>query len=178
MAFSFLDRWFNRALTPSEETAPNSQDLVGAEEQFQRGLEFANGEVVPVNYAQAAHWYAKAAEQHHSLAQLSLAAMYGQGRGLSRDETKSRMWLVRAANLGNAAAQYRVGVQQHLACRDELAEKLTERRIEALKWVRLSAAQGYPGAETACEYVALGMTCKEVAEGGRRATSFVASTGE
>ena len=46
--------------------------------------------------------------------------------------------------------------------------------IAALKWVRLSAAQGHPGAESACQFVALGMTWEEVAEGGRRAAAFVA----
>jgi hypothetical protein len=84
------------------------------------------------------------------------------------------MWLTRASNLGNAAAQYRLGVQQHLACRAGRAESAVEGRIEALKWVRLSAARGYRGAESACEFVALGMTREEVAEGGRRAAAFVA----
>jgi len=44
--------------------------------------------------------------------------------------------------------------------------------------VRLSAAQGCRGAESACEFVALGMTREEVSEGGRRAAAFVAGKGD
>jgi TPR repeat protein len=131
---------------------------------------------VAQDYKQAAQWYAQAAEQNHSLAQLSLATLYGQGRGVARDQAKSLMWLAKAANLGNAAAQYRLGVQQHLLCREDSSGTAAEGRIEALKWVRLSAAQGCPGAEGACEFVALAMTREEVAEGGRRVAAFVAVT--
>jgi hypothetical protein len=49
--------------------------------------------------------------------------------------------------------------------------------MEALKWLRLSAAQGYRGAESACEFVTLAMTRDQVSEGGRRATAFVAVKG-
>jgi hypothetical protein len=83
------------------------------------------------------------------------------------------MWLTKAANSGNAAAQYRLGVQQHLAGRTSQASPAVERRIEALKWVRLSASQGCRGALGACEFVALGMTREEVAESARRAAAFV-----
>jgi len=176
MAFSFHRRWFSRTDTPSLEVRPNPSESDGAEAQFLRGLRFASAEGVAQDYAQAAHWYGQAAERDHSLAQLNLAALYGQG--VLRDEAKSLMWLTRAAKLGNAAAQYRLGVQQHLACRGGGRGAAAEGRIEALKWVRLSAAQGYRGAESACEFVALGMTREEVSEGGRRAAAFVAGKGD
>jgi TPR repeat protein len=82
--------------------------------------------------------------------------------------------MTRAAKLGDAAAQYKLGVQQHLACRENRRGTVSGARIEALKWVRLSAAQGYRGAASACEFVALPMTREEVAEGGRRVAAFVA----
>jgi TPR repeat protein len=107
------------------------------------------------------------------LAQLNLAALYQRGQGVTRDEAKALAWLTKAANLGNAAAQYRLGVQEHLACRTAVAASAVEGRIEALKWVRLSSAQGYRAAESACEFVALAMTREEVAEGGRRAAAFL-----
>ena len=127
-----------------------------------------------MDYAQAAQCYTEAAEQGHSAAQVNLAALYERGQGVTRDQGTARMWLTKAANFGNAAAQYRLGVQQHLTYRTGWAGGVDgEGRIEALKWVRLSATQGYRGAESACEFVALAMTREEVAEGGRRAAAFV-----
>jgi TPR repeat protein len=174
MAFSFLRRRSNHADTPAVAAIPHQEKPVGAEAQFLKGLEFADGKGVVQDYTQAAHWYAQAAEQNHALAQMSLATLYKQGLGVARDEAKSLLWLSRAANLGSAAAQYRLGVQQHLASRGSAMGRPAETRIEALMWVRLSAAQGHPGAESACQFIALGMTREEVAEGGRRATAFVA----
>jgi hypothetical protein len=84
------------------------------------------------------------------------------------------MWLTKAAKLGNAVAQYRLGVHQHLLFRERWNPAAAEGRIEALKWVRLSAAQSYRGADSAYEFVALGMTRDEVAEAMRRVGAFVA----
>lgn len=174
MAFSFLHRWFSHCDSPPAEPIQTSTDTPPAEVQFLKGLRFASGQGAAQDYAQAAQWYAQAAEQNHTLAQFNLALMYGQGQGVVRDEVKSLMWMTRAANLGDAAAQYKLGIQQYHACRRAGLEATPERRIEALKWVRLSAAQGYRGAEGACEFVTLGMNREEVTEGARRAAIFVA----
>jgi TPR repeat protein len=174
MSPSLFRRRVNRSTTPTPEIAPNPSTAAGAEAQFLVGLKFASGQGVAQDYTQAAQCYTEAAEQGHSLAQLNLAALYAQGLGVTRDETKALMWLIKAANLGNAAAQYRLGVQQHLACRTGRAEPAVQGRIEALKWVRLSAAQRYRPAQSACEFVALSMTRDEVAESARRAAAFVA----
>lgn len=173
MSFSFLRRWGNRSVGPSAELASNPSTPAGAEEQFLRGLHFASGQGVAQDFVQAAQCYAQAAEQGHSRAQLNLATLYEHGQGVTRDAAAARTWLTKAANLGNAAAQHRLGVQQHLACRTGHAGPAVERRIEALKWVRLSAAQSYRDAESACEFVALNMTREEVAESGRRVAAFV-----
>jgi TPR repeat protein len=174
MSFSSLRRWVNRStseVTSSPSTPP------GAEALFLRGLSFANGQGDAQDYVQAAQCYAEAAERDHSLAQLNLAVLYEHGQGVTRDETKALMWLTKAANLGNAAAQYRLGVQEHLGCRPGRGGPALAGRVEALKWVRLSAAQGYRGAENACEFVALKMTREEVTESGRRAAAFVPGPG-
>ena len=173
MALSSLRRWFSRSQTPVAEVTPRHEEPIGAEEQYLRGVEFADGLGVPQNYAQAAQWFARAAEQNHAQAQLNLATLYRQGQGVNRDPAMSLQWLTRAAKLGNAAAQYRLGVQQHLAGRVGRATAAPETRIEALMWVRLSAAQGHQGAESACQFVTSGMSWEEVAEGGRRAAAFV-----
>jgi TPR repeat protein len=143
-----------------------------AEAQFHKGLNFAIGQGVAQDYVLAAQCYTEAAEQGHSRAQLNLATLYEHGQGVTRDQTKARSWLTKAARLGNAEAQYRLGVQQHLSCRTGRLEPAIEGRIEALKWVQLSASQGCGGALGACEFVALGMTREEVAESGRRVAAF------
>jgi uncharacterized protein len=138
-----------------------------------RGLNLASGEGAAQDLAQAVQCYTLAAEQNHSSAQLNLAMMYRKGQGVLRDEAKCLIWLTKAANLGNAVAQYSLGVQQHLLSRHSSKGATGEGRIEALKWVRLSAAQGCRAADGACEFVALDMTREEVAEGGRRAAAFI-----
>lgn len=177
MAPSFFRQWLNRRDTAPPLPTANQADADDAESQFRLGLKFANGQGAAQDYAQAARWYAQAAEQNHRLAQFNLAQMYAQGQGVLRDKAKSLMWMTKAAELGDAGAQYKLGMQRHRAGRDGQNEVAPEGRIEALKWVRLSAVQGYRGAEGACEFLALGMTLAEVAEGERRAVAFVAGKG-
>lgn len=175
MSLSSLRRWIHRSTTASVEvvSAPDTLSPGSPEALFLQGLRYASGDGLPQDYAQAAACYTRAAEQDHSLAQLNLASLYERGQGVTRDQAKALVWLSRAAQLGNAAAQYRLGIHEHLACRTSQAGPAVENRIEALKWVQLAAAQGYGAANNACEFVALGMTHAEVAEGGRRAAAFV-----
>ena len=172
MYFSSLRRWVNRSADSAAEVTPDSSP-VPCDAQFLKGLNFASGQGVAQDFVQAAQCYTEAAEQGHSRAQLNLATLYEHGQGVARDEAKALRWLTKAAGLGNAEAQYRLGVQQHLACRTGRLAAAVEGRIEALKWVRLSASQGCHGAVGACEFVALGMTREEVAESERRAAAFV-----
>lgn len=174
MTLASLYRCFRRSGRPPAATLPKPEAGGDAETQFLRGVQLASQEGVEPDYLQAAQWYELAAAQNHSLAQFNLAVMYSQGQGVARDEAKARMWMTRAANLGDAAAQYKLGVQQHRSCQEGRTGTQPEDRIESLKWVRLAAAQGYRGAARACEQMTLTMTWEEVAEGARRASSFVA----
>jgi TPR repeat protein len=173
MSLSSLREWLSHRKPLADPAADNQTRPAEAEAQFQLGLKLASGNGQQ-DYARAAQWYGKAAAQNHVLAQFNLSAMYAQGQGVDRDEAKSLMWLTRAAVLGDAGAQYRLGIRQHLACRNTATGTAPETRIEALKWVRLSAAQGYRQAEQACEFVTFEMTREEVAEGARRVSAFVA----
>jgi len=174
MALSFLRRWLNRPNLRSGKVTPHGEDLIGGEEQFQTGLKFADGEGGVQDYAQAAHWYAQAAAQNHGLAQYHLAMLYAHGHGVRRDRAISLQWLSRAAKHGLALAQCRLGAEQHFACRAAGTSATSDARIEALKWLKLSAAQGSRVALNVSESVALGMTLEEVAESSRRAGRFVA----
>src|SRR5512137_3001045 len=138
----FFRRMFSRPEKLAAETTETRAGLGDAEAQFNLGVRFA-GEGATQDYAQAAHWYLKAAEQSHSLAQFNLAVMYAAGQGVPRDEAKSRVWMQKAADLGDAGAQYHLGIKHHRASFEGLPEAAPESRIQAYTWLQLAAAQGY-----------------------------------
>ena len=168
----FFRRWFS---SPQKLAVENTETRAGhgdAEAQFSLGVKFAR-DGASQDYAQAAQWYLKAADQSHSLAQFNLGIMYASGQGVPRDEAKSRVWMQKAADLGDAGAQYNIGMRYHRASLDGLPEAAPESRIQAYKWLQLAAAQGYRGSEAAWAFVALTMTREDVADGGRRVAAFV-----
>jgi len=174
---NFFRRWFSTAAPlPLRETTQALAERGVAEAQFNLGLSYASGKDKALgaepDYAQAEHWYLKAAGQNHALAQFNLGVMHANGQGLPRDRAKSLMWIQRAADLGDAAAQYRLGCSHQRDIRDGLPENAAESRLNAYKWLRLAADQGYLGAETACETVNMEMSCEDVVEGVRRVTAF------
>jgi TPR repeat protein len=160
------------ATSPIRETTESMAQRGDAAAQFSLGLKFASGSGALQDYGQAAHWYLKAADQSHSLAQFNLGIMYANGQGMPRDPARSLVWIQRAADLGDAGAQYNLGVTHHRASLSGLPEDAAGSRIDAYKWLRLAAAQGYQGSETACDVVNLHMTREDVAEGGRRIAAF------
>ena len=171
----FFRRLFSRPQKPAVETTETTESRAGlgdAEAQFNLGVRFA-GEGAAQDYAQAAHWYRKAADQSHSLAQFNLAIMYAAGQGVPQDEAQSRVWMQKAADRGDAGAQYNIGMKLHRASVEGLPEAAPESRIQAYKWLQLAAAQGYRSSEAAWAFVALGMTREDVAEGSRRIAAFV-----
>ncbi len=174
MQMSFRFPW--RLFKPGSKQGPSSESTPvanQAESDYRRGVELESNGGTPPDYCEAARWYAQAAEQNHGPAQFSLAMLYAHGHGVQKDQARALLWLTRAARLGNPAAQYRLGVHEHIASREGEGDPPGETRTEALKWLRLSAAQGYRGAEAASEFVALEMTKAQVAECDRRVATFV-----
>jgi TPR repeat protein len=172
MDLPFFRRLFSRPQKPAAETTETRAGHGDAEAQFSLGLKFAHAGAAQ-DYAQAAHWYLKAAEQSHCLAQFNLAVMFAAGQGVPRDEAKSRVWMQRAADLGDAGAQYHLGIKHHRASLEGLPEAAPESRILAYKWLQLAAAQGYRSSEAAWAFVALSMTREDIADGTRRIAAFV-----
>src|ERR1035438_7183219 len=114
MATPFFRRLFSRPQQPAAETTETTETKSGhgdAEAQFSMGVKFA-GEGAAQDYAQAAQWYLKAADQSHTLAQFNLAIMYASGQGVARDEVKSMGWMRKAADLGDAGAQHHMGARR------------------------------------------------------------------
>jgi len=175
MKTSFFKHWFTGLTAPIPETVEAQAECGVAEAQFCLGLKFANGKGAALDYAQAAHWYRKAAEQSHALAQLNLGVMYAEGQGMLSDKAQAMLWFDRAAHLGDAGAQHRLGITHHRASLDRFPVNASESRIEAYKWLQLSDDQDYRDADMARGLVNLHMTHEEVADANRRIADFVAS---
>ena len=124
------------------------------------------------DYVQAAQWYLKAANLDHSLAQFNLAQMYAKGQGVARNEGEAVMWMRKAADHGDAGAQFELGTRCHRSSVSSLEGDAAEFRIESYKWFHLAAAQGYNRAGAACERVNLDMSSEEVVEGEHRIALF------
>jgi TPR repeat protein len=118
----FFRRWFSRPEKPAGETTATTEAKAGrgdAEAQFSLGLRLSQ-EGGAQDYAQAARWYEKAADQSHSLAQFNLGIMYAAGQGVACDEAKSMRWMQEAADLGDAGAQFHIGMKHYRASLKEL----------------------------------------------------------
>lgn len=170
-ANSFL-RWFGRLSHSADEAGaevspPERED---AESQFERGQRFETGQGVPQDDMRAAENYLRAAGQGHALAQFNLGIMYGRGRGVSRDGASARKWLRQAADQGHPGAQYHLGVNLYQDSKRLPQAQASEARIEGYKYVQLALRQQYRGADSALEFIALGMSRQEVQEAGQRAS--------
>jgi TPR repeat protein len=181
MVVTMANPWFRKLFSPSPTSGPEAApaaDCGDAGVQYGMGLMFANGEGAAQSYAQAAEWYRKAADQNHGLAQFNLGMMYAIGQGVPRDDVQSMAWFNKAAQQGDAGAQFKMGVSCHRACFGRSADANLPRvddlesKIEAYKWYRLADAQGYQGAQTACESLILEMSREDIATGNRRTADF------
>ncbi len=126
--------------------------------QYQMAIRYADGHQVPQNYEKAFGWYLKAAQQGHMSAQFEVGRFYELGleaalctraASLAQCQQRARKhaqgkddsvlafeWIMRAADQGYAAAQYKIG---------ELYEQGRGVRKDAgaaAMWYTLAAEQG------------------------------------
>jgi TPR repeat protein len=173
MEKSWLGKMFSSSQKSRLAAARSDVDYADAEVQFSLGLQFATGAGPAQDYAQAADWYRKAAEQNHGLAQFNLGVMYASGQGVVQDDALSLVWFGRAAKLGDAGGQYHMGRNCQRVSIEGLPADAPEARIEAYKWFQLSAAQGYKDSEGAYAPLTVKMTREDVAEAIQRVAGFV-----
>ncbi len=172
MAKPWYRRLFSRAPAPapaSNRTLANAGDAAA---QFALGME-SSGTGALHDFAAAANWYRKAADQNHPVAQFNLGLMLAQGQGLERNDDAALSWITKAAEAGEAGAQSNLGNRCYRLSLDKNQPDASELRIEAYKWLHLSTAQGYKNSVGACELVSMRMTPEEIAEGNQRVASFV-----
>jgi TPR repeat protein len=110
------------------------------EAQYRLARMYYHGEGVKDD-AEAARWYAQAAEQGHAKAQNNLGLLYEEGRGVERDPAQAVPWYRRAAEQGLATAQ------SNLARTYDLGLGVDRDHAEAAKWYRRAAEQGHAGAQ-------------------------------
>jgi TPR repeat protein len=101
----------------------------GAMEQYQVGYSYEIGDQAPQDYALAAQWYQKSANQGFAAAQFSLGMLYEKNLGVPRDYEKAYFWLSLAAS---GYSEEREGNSLRLevvSARDSSAEHLTSAKL-------------------------------------------------
>lgn len=121
--------------TPQTVAALQAKAQAGdAQAQLSLGNLYHNGRSVPQDYAQAAQWYRRAAEQGLSAAQFNLGRMYLHGEGLPQDCVQAEQWYSKAARQGDADAQYMLGLFYVTGC------GLKQDFVESYFWLDLAAS--------------------------------------
>jgi hypothetical protein len=80
---------------------------------------------IPKDYALAAIWYRKAADQGHASAQSSLASLYENGQGVPQDYSEAYFWMSLAAANGSSVSYSESFSERCAADRDRIATQLT-----------------------------------------------------
>ncbi len=142
-----------------------------ANAQNRLGFIYAEGQVVDQNYAEAARWFRRAAEQGHAESQYNLGLLYGNGQGVPYDYGTAARWTRLAAEQGDALAQYNLGVLYHNG------EGVPQDVVLAHMWVDLAAAGLPPGEERdsvviSRDQIARLMTLTQILEAQRRAREW------
>lgn len=133
--------FFKRALLALFLVVPlcaHAQTSKDAEGMYQKGLQYQTGQGVLQNYAQAAEWYAKAAQQGHPAAQNRLAQQLFEGLGVAQDAEAALTWFARAAESGGAQYQFDYAT----------ALEATRRVAQAAQVYLMAADQGHLEAQT------------------------------
>ncbi len=173
------------ALTPAFAQTPGSQkagmdaallakaNAGDAASQVLVGNGYAAGKDVARDYAQAAAWYKKAAEQGNVDGELHLAALYRDGaKGFPRDMEQAAAWYRKAAEQGDVTAQGTLGVLYSIGQGVERSD------VEAYFWLDLAAAVKGPNqAQYAVNRQLIGtrITADELAEVEERVAKWLAA---
>ena len=100
-------------------------ELGYADAQFVLGLQYRNGMDVPQDYAEAARWLRRAADQNHAAGQFWLGRLYRDGYGVPQDLVSAHMWLNLASRstgmIHEVAVEHRDAVAA-LMTREDLGE--------------------------------------------------------
>jgi hypothetical protein len=127
---------------------------------------YGEGRGVLQDYAAAAKWYRRAAEQGNAGAQYNLGVMYYQGRGVPQDDAAAAKWYRLAAEQDYASAQRNLGVMYYNG------QGVPQDYIQAHIWFNLAASEGDDKSREVRDLVAKIMTPDQIAEAQRLAREW------
>lgn len=116
--------------------------------QLSLGGLYFDGLGVPQDYAQAAFWYRKAAEQGDAGAQYKLGVLYCYGLGVPQDHAQAAAWFRNATEQADAVAQDGHGAAAFML----IALGVPHDYVEAYFWLDLAAAGKLVDAEQVAKY--------------------------
>src|ERR1700683_3259410 len=93
------------AQTPDIAKLTQQAESGDAKAQLGLGIAYFTGQGISKDYAQAALWIRKAADQNLAVAQNDLASMYVNGAGVPIDRIQAVAWARKAADQGDSHAQ-------------------------------------------------------------------------
>ncbi|MCL2389947.1 MAG: hypothetical protein FWD54_03535 [Endomicrobia bacterium] len=125
----------------TKKTTEESQIKLAKENQIKLAAMYYYGIGVNQDYAEAAIWYGKAAEQGIADAQYALGGMYYDGRGVEQDYAEAVIWYRKAAEQGIADAQYALGGMYYDG------RGVEQRYSGAVNWYKKAAEQGFADAQ-------------------------------
>jgi len=99
--------------------------------QYNLGLAYARGDVVPKDFKQAVHWFRKATKQGQAKAQSKLGFAYAHGHGVPSNPKQAAHWNRKAAEQGHPEAQYQLGIDYWYG------QGVPKDRTEAYVWLIL-----------------------------------------
>lgn len=113
------------------------------------------------NFAQAVHWFYKAAQRGHADAQYQLGMRLYRGEGIPQNLSQAISWLYKAAEQNQGDAQYMLG-----SCYYD-GEGVERELVLAYQWFYLAAAQGIQGAASERDEVVQRLSMTDLEEGQR-----------
>jgi TPR repeat protein len=118
------------------------------------------------DYADAAVYFLKAAEEGDAIAQVRLGLMYRKGKGVPRDDAEAARWYRRAAEQGDPVGQ------NHLALMYAYGKGVRRNDVLAHMWWILAAAQGAEDAGANRDKIAKRMTRQQIADAQKLAREW------
>lgn len=126
--------------------------------QYNLGILYQYGLGIENDFAVAALWYRRAAEQYHPNAQAKLGYLLARGLGIAKDLAKSARWFREAAEQGVADARFNLGLMY------AMGSGVERDRVQALMWLNLAHEGGVAEADARRADLAREMTPEEIEE--------------
>lgn len=138
------------------------------EAQYNLGVIYYQGKIVPQDYKKAFEWYSKAAKKGDTKSQYNLGWIYYQGNGVKQDYKKSFEWYLKVAQKGDVKAQHNIG---WMFMEGKGAKK---DKVLAYKWINIAASQGVLNSIQVRDELAKSMTSAQIEKAKKMSADWLA----